>query len=365
MYQLKVCNSAGLVLADITRDLAPLDGRVILNFNDYLSSFGTLTFRVQTKSPRAAMDIFTPYKYHVKLYRFNELVWNGIIVDNPRRNHKFIEVRAYTYAWLFSKVMVQHNKSDSQTLEARMITSGTMSDTLTTIFNECKGITSSPIANFTLGTITNPPFPWDLNTTWSFSDILSMGFTFNNFLTLISSFADVSRSDWVVTKDKVLSFVQGVGVHRKDIAFTFGKGGNILDYDSPLDGRGFVNDHITACLKRNDYVIINSEDSDTSTYATMGRLWGSTSLSESLDQLLLNEKGKQIFKLNSTLDSQLSLDLADNAPQIGQFNLGDFVNIIIKDGPINFNSERRIIGYRTTVTDTMIENTSVITNVGI
>ena len=159
MYKLYIYDNSGNFVAHV-KNLVPLDDkRMVLTFADYLSSYGELRFRIQTKDPLLSSgNIFEPYKYHVKLWRDNAVVWAGVIVNNPRRNHRFIEVEVFTYSFLLNKVQVAHTE---HTPNWREITSGTMAEAITNLFNEGKNRSSSPISSFTLGTIVNPKYPWD------------------------------------------------------------------------------------------------------------------------------------------------------------------------------------------------------------
>lgn len=360
MYQLVVCNQQGAILADISKDLAPLtEDKRILQYDDYLSSFGTLKFRVQTKSPVAAKNLFVPYQNHVKLYRFNKLVWAGIITDNPSRNKLYIEVVARTYVWLFTKIPVK----TPSTTEERVFKTGTMKDAVTAIFNEGKAISDSPISTYTLGTIDNTKYPWD-GKDWTFTDVYKMSFFYNDLFTVLSCFADVTNADFEVTPDKTFNFREKIGTDRKDIVLKYGKGGNVEDYDSPLDGNNYINDSVIMSRNVKGDAVIKSEQSDSASFSVNGRLWGTTSLDEEIAQEMLDSKAKMIFKANG-IDSQLSLVLNENALPLGSYQLGDRVTAIIEDGPIRVNQTRRVIGWKVFVTDTMKETATIITNTNI
>lgn len=265
---------------------------------------------------------------------------------------------AYTYIWLFTRVPVNTPAVDKE----RTFNSGTMSTAVTTIFNEGKAISSSPIASFTLGTIENPKYPWDGTTDWVFTDTYVMSFYFNNIFQAISSFSDITNSDFMVSPDKVFSFKKRIGQERTDISLLYGRGGNVDDYDSPLDGYNFCNDLVVMSRNETGANVIKTEPSDSSSYSKYSRLWSTMSLDETIAQKMLDSKGKNYFSANNAVDNEISLVLNEKAMPIGSYNLGDTLKVIIKDGPINFNNTRRVIGWKCFIRDNMVERTTIITN---
>ena len=357
MYKLYVCNSAGAKVAYI-KDLVPFNGNTVLKFSDYISSYGQLTFRVQTKDPLASTGIFSPYQNHVKVYRNNVVVWCGIIANCPQRNRRFIEVEARTYAYLMSKVAVAHTADK----DYREFTSGNISTAITTIFNEGKNRGNSPIADFTLGTVTNPKYPWDSGVDFVFTTDIASRFQASSLLQVIMNMADVSNSDFTVSKDKVFTFMPEIGETKPNVVFKYGKGGNVDDYNSPLDGTNMSNDLYCASLDKEGLRIIDKEIEDTSLYQTYYRLWSSILFGEYLTQNLLNERAKKILSLNKLPDTQLDLMLNDKAAPFGTYDLGDYITVMIEDGAINVNKERRIIGWDVAVSDSGVESVTVSTN---
>ena len=347
MYKPYSCDSSGNKLAYIKNFYSLTKEGKVLEYSDFLSSYGELRFRIQTKDPVASQGVLNPYQNHIKLYRDNALVWAGVVISLPERNHTYIEVVAKTYAYLFTKVQVAHT---STTPDYREFKTGTMATAITTLFNEGKAVTSSPIVGYTLGTVDNPNYPWS-TTAWTFTDAFSMRFEYANLFSVINSFADITNADWTVSMDKVFTFRTLIGRDRPDISFRYGKGGNVENYNSPLDGEKYVNDFIVASLDKSGAKIIKWNGTDTSTYATHGRLFGAALINENLDQNFLNEKGKAIFGLNKRLDSEVSVMLNSKALPMGVYDLGDTVKINISDGPIEVNQSCRIVGWRVSIDD--------------
>ncbi|MCK9463786.1 MAG: phage tail protein [Proteobacteria bacterium] len=285
-------------------------------------------------------------------------MWAGVIVNNPHRNHEFIEVEAYTYEYLLSKIQVKHSTAK----DSRIFDSGTMATAITTIINEGKAVTSSPIASFTLGTITNPNYPWVSGTAWTFTSTYSMEFPYCNALQIISSFADITNADFTVSDSKVFTFKPTIGRDRTDISLRYGRGGNVSDYDAPLDGGNLSNDLIVFSLDKAGTNLISSSAMDTSTFGTYGRLWRSIPINDQLEQYQLNAKVGNLFKLDKSPDTQISLVLNERAMPIGTYDLGDTISIAISDGPIAVNKTARVIGWRCFVTNTGVESVSILTN---
>jgi hypothetical protein len=357
MYKLYIYDRAGTKLAYV-KNLVPLDSGKVLTFSDYLSSYGELRFRIQTKDPIAEKNILNPYQNEIKLYRDNKEVWAGVIVNCPHRNSRFIEVEAYTYAWLFKKVQVEHS---SATPYYREFNSGTIASNITTIFNEGKNRSSSPISDLTIGTIENPNYPWE-NTSWTFTINIMVRYEWADMFQVINSLADMSNADWYVTKDKVFNFVVQAGRDRNDVSLRFGRGGNVEDYDSPLDGTNMVNDLYASSLDKDGSNIIHSNKSDTSTYSDYGRLFGSMIFSDHLSQEMLENRTKILLNLNKKPNTEISLQLNDKALPFGVYELGDLVNVEIKDGPINEFQKRRVIGWKVELLNNGVEQVSIITN---
>lgn len=359
MYKIEILDKSNNLLARVER-LVSLDrAKNVIKFNDNLSGFGSCRFRVQTKDPIASRDLFEPYQNYIRIRKDNALVWVGVVVNNPIRRHEFIEVEGRTFAWLFTKVQVAHTAT---TPNWREVVTGTMAENLTTLFNEGKDRGHSPIGNFTLGTIQNPKFPWDTATDWTFSAAVSVRYEYASLFQVVNSFAGMANADWFVTKDRVFNFVTQAGRNRDDVSFRFGRGGNISDYNSPLDGTGMANDLWVASLEKAGSQIISRNFNDSSLFGRYGRLFGSSLFPDHLDINILSERGKRILELNKRPNTEISIILNEKALPFGTYDLGDYVNISIKDGPINVFEERRVVGWNVKIDETGIERVQLITN---
>jgi len=266
-------------------------------------------------------------------------------------------VTAHTMEFLLSKVQVANDAGKDLRTQT-----GTMSSMITTLMNEGISRGNSPIAGVTLGTIDNPVYPWDGTTPWTFSDVYQFKLVYSNLFSAINTFSDVTRADWNIDYNGVFNFKQQIGADRTDVAFKYGKGGNVVAFDSPLDGSNMVNDFMLIAQSQDGSNLVKSPKNDTSTYSLYGDLWGVKGISDMISQNFSDQKAQHIFNLNKSFDTQLFLDLAGNAMPVGSWDLGDKVNVDIQDGPISFNKKVRIIGWKTTVSDLGVERTQLITN---
>jgi hypothetical protein len=360
LYKLFILNSLGAKIAHV-KNLVPIKGTTCLEFEDYLSNYGSLKFRIQTKDPLlATTNIVEPHKYLIRLERDNATVFEGPIVNNPKRNHQFIEVEAKTYAWYLTKVQVNHTAT---TPDFRQFNAGTMATAVDTLFDEGVALANSPIHDFTVGTITNPDYPWAKETAWTFTTNLFMEFQHQDLFSVISSMANASNADFTVSDDKVFDFKPSIGTTRNDVTITFGRGGNCDDYDSPLDGEGMFNEIVCASFNSTGGSIIRSNVmSDTSLYTDYHRLWAGFMFDESLSPDTLNERAKRLLLLNKIANAQVDLVLNEKAMPMGTYNLGDYIRVNINDGPISFNKERRIIGWKVSVMSNGVERTTLVTS---
>lgn len=361
MYKLYIYNTSGHKVAYI-KNLVPLDGTKVLEFSDYLSSYGNLKFRVQTKDPVLTTNILEPYKYEVKLYRNQKLVWAGPIVNNTKRNHQFIEVECKTYAWLMTKVQVVNATTEDNGYSYSDYKTGTMATAVTDAFNSGKGFSSSPIASFTIGEITNPNYPWEPATAWTFTDTIKMRFEYPSLFGFISSLANVSNADFTVSAEKVFNFKPVIGDSRHDVALVFGRGGNIADYDSPLGGETMANDIIVSSYNESGAKIINKSQQDSALFADYYRLWESQLYNEQISEQVLNERAKRSLAISKIPNAQIDLILNENALPFGTYNLGDYVLVNINDGVIDYDKERRIIGWKVAVYSNGVERATLVTS---
>lgn len=375
-YKVQILNSSLEPLTEI-KSFYPLDSTGnFLEYLDKLSAWGRCRFRVATHDS-ALVDygnIFEPFKYHVRIYRANVLVWSGVIVTNPRRTRRFVEIEARTYLYLFTKVLVKRDASvaagDGKD-NYRTLSSGSMSTAVTNIINESKAdaITGSIMSQITIGTIENPDFPMNytkadgsaLIGSWSFSDDMTLQFDYRDIFYVLSSLAMYPACDFEVTKDLVFNFKQFIGNKQTDILFEYAEHGSITDYNAPLNGDRMAND-LTGVAADFGNQILHSQKADDASVQEYGRIQGVAAYVDVKNTNALRSRLTEELRLTSKPDSELHVTLNDKAYPLGQYGLGDVVRIKVKDRIIDVDQLRRIVGIDVYVDGTSQETVRLITN---
>lgn len=375
-YKVQILNSSLEPLTEI-KSFYPLDSTGnFLEYLDKLSAWGRCRFRIATHDS-ALVDygnIFEPFKYHVRIYRANVLVWSGVIVTNPRRTRRFVEIEARTYLYLFTKVLVKRDASvaagDGKD-NYRTLSSGSMSTAVTNIINESKAdaITGSIMSQITIGTIENPDFPMNytkadgsaLIGSWSFSDDMTLQFDYRDIFYVLSSLAMYPACDFEVTKDLVFNFKQFIGNKQTDILFEYAEHGSITDYNAPLNGDRMAND-LTGVAADFGNQILHSQKADDASVQEYGRIQGVAAYVDVKNTNALRSRLTEELRLTSKPDSELHVTLNDKAYPLGQYGLGDVVRIKVKDRIIDVDQLRRIVGIDVYVDGTSQETVRLITN---
>jgi hypothetical protein len=241
-YVIEILNKSLSKLAEV-RNPYPLDkSGIILSFSKELSDFGQCKFRVSAFDDILTQygDIFVPHQYHVRIRREGTVVWQGAIIDNPKRNTQFIEVVAAEYEFYLAKVLVNRTSNDPATGQAngvyRIFNSGTMSTAVISIINETIANlhnatnTSSILSGMTIGTVENPNYAPNmtdatgaaLTGAWNFTTNFQLTYDFHSILYILKSFGIYSYSDFYVDNSLVFNFKKFVGNNRHfDVNFLF------------------------------------------------------------------------------------------------------------------------------------------------
>lgn len=346
-----------------------------LEYGSRLSSYGEAKFRILTKD--IAWDrfgnIFDPYQNHIRIYRANQLVWSGVVVDLPQRNKRYIEIKGRTYLHILEKVLVKHDAPDGNNAEYfRTFKSGTMADAVRAIMTESITDTAAYpiISKITIGTIINPKYPQGFVDTanvsiagqdWKFTPDIALKFDERDIFFVLSQLANYSQCDFEITQDLVFNFIPRIGSRKVDMVFDYGVGGAIDDYNAPLWGSRMAN-HLVGIAADKDYVILKTEASDSASIAKRGRLSGVAAYIDVKNKNALNTRLAEELRFVSEPDAELSMIMNDKAAPLGTYNLGDTVTAVIEDGPISVRQERRVIGYDVKVNETMDETVRIMTN---
>lgn len=344
-----------------------------LKFSKKLSDWGTCTFRVATKDPLFTTegDILQPFKNHVRINRGGVKVWQGVIVKNPERNKKYIEVQAHTYEYLLSRVLIRHDAADGKGAEDfRRFKSGTMATAITTILTEAIADMGTQLSGLTTGTVENPAFPANfkdtannvLTGTWTFSDNFQVPYDYRDILYVIQTFGMYGNSDFNITDEFVFNFKKSLGNKQPDLKFFYkNEFGNIRDYNLPLDGDRMAN-YIVGVAADNEYNILHQEVQDNASIATYGKISAVAAYGDVKDKNLLQTRVQGELNLVKTPDPEAYVVLNDKAYPLGTYGVGDTVPIAVQDHIIDFAQTRRIVGIDVTVQTTGQETIKLYTN---
>lgn len=353
---------------------------MVLRYSRELSDYGQCTFRVSTKDPILSEfgDILQPHAYHVRVKRNNVIVWQGAIVDNPTRNKNYVEVKALEYLFYLGKVLIRRDadnpNTDDDESNFRVFSSGTMSSRVQTIFtNAISDLGPNHILSAaTVGTIENPNYPDNfinistgspLTGAWTFNSSVTVQFDYHSALYVLKSFGIYSNADFEMTTDLEFNFKKLIGQRVSGITFTYGRvGTNIVDYNFPRLGQRMANDLVGIATDDRGNVL-HAHKIDSSSINSLGKLQDARAYTDVKNQNLLDSRLKEeIFLTVSPDESPITLVLDENAYPLGQFELGDIVWVKVKDHVIDYEKERRIVGWTVNLHNTGKELTYVQTN---
>lgn len=370
-YRVELLDSA---LVPITRvqNLVPLDtSGNFLEYQSKLSQYGFCKFRIGTKDPMWNQfgDIAQPYANHVRVYRSNVLVWSGVIVQCTKRNKNFIEIRAFDYLYLLSKVLLRHDATGD--VNYRTVNSGTLATAVQTILTEAKADGPSTLNLLTLGNLENPNFPanfTDINglaiggQPWTFSSNFLIKFDYRDVLYVLQSFGTYANCDFTIDQNMNFTFQKFIGNKQPNIMFEYSNYGAIEDYELPLDGDRMAN-YLVGIAADIDGNILKVELTDDDSIKKYGKVPGVAAYTDVKNIDLLRSRITQELQLVSTPDSEINIVLNDRAYPLGQYGLGDIVTIKIKDHIINVNVQRRVVAIDVKVHKTGKETIRLVTNV--
>lgn len=373
------------VLAQV-KNPVPLDKQgTILRYSKELSDFGQCTFRISAFDTFWAQngDIVLPHQNHVRIVRNGVTVWQGAIIANPKRNKQFIEVVAAEYEWYLGRILVNRTSNDPATGQAdgiyRIFNSGGMDTAVTAFMNETianiKGANSAHIlAGMTLGTIENPNFPPNmtdatgaaLTGAWAFSTNLQLTYDFTDVLSILKAFGIYSYADFYIDSNLVFNFKKFVGNDRHyDVNFVFTKkNSNIIDYNLPRLGQRMANS-LYGIATNTSGQVLNSPQTDQASITKYGLMQGVAAYADIKDQGILNARTQAELPLVSTPDETNAIVVLNEtaAYPLGQWDIGDIVNISVSNNGIVFDEIRRVVGVTVAVNATGREFTTVQSNI--
>lgn len=356
MYKVEILDSSRNPVTEI-KNLVPINERgTVLRFTKALSDWGDCKFRVQTKDPVLTSNILQPWKYHVRIKRNQIVVWQGVIIDNPVRNSNYIEVEAATYVFRLDRLLVDRDNATTAKPYAdnyRTFDSGTMKAAVEAMINESKDKvqTGDILDGVTIRDVENPDFPSyytkgdgsDLSGPWEFSSDITLQFDYRSVLYVLKAFGIYANTDFDMDENLNFDFKKYIGVKRPELVFEYTNYGAIVDYDVPLSGKRMTNDllGIAADVKNR---IMHVDKSEQESIQENGLLQDVAAYTDVKDKNALRSRIVEELPFLATPDNVISAVLNEKAYPLGQYDIGDTVTYKIKDGIIDVNQRRRIVG---------------------
>lgn len=377
MYQVEVLD-ANLNPVGLLKEFPPNSGDVWLTYGKTLSNYAKARFRVATRDPFVARgDVLVPYHNHIVIRRGGKVVWQGIVVNNPSRNKNYIEVEAYDYLYLLSKVLIQQDTAPKDT-NFKQIDSGTMASTITTLITQAaaNAPTGSIIKKIVPGQIDNPSFPQgfvdatgkDLsNQPWTWSSNFLIKYDYQDTLYVIESLSVYCQFEFELVwngANLVFNFKKDLGQNRPGLVFDFRTlgPGTLDDFDVPLNGDRMAN-HLIGTAADNNFQVLKVDQSDTASIAKYGQVDGIAAYKDVKNSSLLKQRVAEELRIVADPSSAIKLLAKPSVYPIGTFNLGDRVTVFIDHYGVQVNEVRQVVGYEVDVHLTGYEQIKLTTNI--
>ena len=390
VYEIRILDTSLNEVAQVVNPYPIDQAGNILRFSKELSDYGQCTFRISAFDDILTQygDIIQPHHNHIRIVRNGTTVWQGAIIDNDKRNSKFIQVVAAEYEFYLSKILIKRSSTNPVTAASdgvfRIFSSGTMATAVTNIINET--ITrlntttnaNSVLAGMTLGTVENPNFPPNMtdNTgaaltgAWTFSTTLQLSYDYQSVLYVLKSFGIYSYADFYLDQSLVFNFKKFVGNNRHfDVNFTFNQvdkqsQSNIIDYQLPRLGQRMAN-QLWGIATDTNGLILNDPESDQASITRYGFMEDVAAYADVKDKGILKARTAAELPIISTPDETNVIVILNEtaAYPLGLWDIGDIVNIEIHNKGVDFVDTRRIVGATVSVHNTGREITTVQTNV--
>lgn len=378
---IEILNTSLQKIAEIKAPYPLTKAGMVLRYSRELSDYGTCLFRVSTKDAVLTQfgDILKPHQYHVRIKRGSVIVWQGAIVDNPTRTKNYIEVKAVEYLYYLSKVLIRRDSDNPTTTDDesnfKVFSTGTMASAVQTLFqNAITDLgTAHILSTAAVGTIENPDYPNNfvdssspprpLTGAWNFTTDVTVQFDYHSALYVLKQFGIYSNADFEMTTNLTFNFKKLIGQRVSGITFTYNRvGTNIVDYNFPRLGQRMANSLVGIATDDKGNVL-HAIKVDEASIASIGKLQDAKAYTDVKNQNLLDSRLKEEIRLTvDPTESPITIVLDENAYPLGQFNLGDIVWVKVKDHVIDYEKERRIIGFTVNLHNTGRELTYIQTN---
>ena len=364
----------------------PLTGGNIVQYSKELSDYGQCTFRISSYDPQFATfgDILQPHANHVRIQRNNVTVWQGAIIENPRRTKDYVQVVAAEYLWYLSKKLVHRTSIDPATNTAdgiyRIFNTAngatTMAAAVTAIMNETIAdyqSTNHALASMTLGEIDNPNYPPNITNAasppaalsgpWEFGDgtsAPSLTFDFHTILYILQQFGAYTYADFAIDNSRVFSFRSFLGNDLRDtVTLSWAENSDTVDFNLPRLGQRMVNQLYGIATDENGNVL-HAQQSDQPSITTNGLLEGVAAYVDIKDQATLNARVQAELPMISTPDgAATAVTVDERALTPGIVSVGDVVNQSVQHRAVQYAQPRRVVGMTTVVYNTGHEETTI------
>lgn len=359
----------------------PLDkSGTLLMYSKELSDAGVCTFRVSSYDTLFTKigDIITPHQYHVRIMRNGVNVWQGAIIDNPKRTKDFVEVKAAEYVWYLNKILVGRTSNNPATGDAdgvyRIFQSGSMADAVNAVMNETIArwaASNHALASVTIGTVENPDYPPNMTNAngdaltggWVFGDGQTnpqLTFDFHSVMYVMKSFGAYSYADFNIDSNMKFNFKKFLGNdNHQDVNFTWGEHGNAEDFNVTRLGERMTND-LWGIAVDNNGKILHIEQTDEPSKKVNGILEQVAAYSDIKDQGTLDARIQAEMPLISTPDASAdTFVLSEKAYPLGVYDIGDIITAKVDHVAVQYNEVKRIVGISVSLNDTGREMTTV------
>lgn len=361
----------------------------MLQYSRELSDYGKCKLRISAYDPIFTTygDVIQPHKYHIRIRKGTTIVWQGAIVDNPKRNKTFIDILAVEYEFYLKTTLINRTSPDvnGTTDIYRTFSSGTMAAAVTAIMTESLAKytnTTHVLSSMTLGTIDNPNFPpnmvsdyvnngtnvpltggWNFGTGIQTAQGPQLQFDYHTVYYILKVFGIYSYADFKINNQLQFNFRSFYGNNLlSSFVFAFGQQGNVVDYALPRLGQRVVNS-LTAIATDPNGVILHVNPNSQTAISQYGLLEGVAAYTDVKSQSILNARGAAEIGLISVPDeSNATVVLDENGYPRGQYDIGDIITIKVTNLGVNFNQIRRIVGITVTENETGREEITIQSN---
>lgn len=334
-------------------------------FTFYESSPGQLVFTLPLKSPLADSSIIGQNSNIIEIYDGPTLVWAGIVSDYSGTEDT-VTVTCDSFLYLFNyyfakKASTNNSFKDYYCSNTARDSNAWSAIAINTIVNtivtnaiaETNSLLGSSKCNVTIGTIEAPTAPASVSRLSNFNTVYAL---MGDLLAAANSASDAPVME--VTPQRVFNFWKNKNTDRPDTVFILGSNMLRIDWAERVSD---VSNHVFGAGAGFWDKEIATEASDATSKAAYGAMFDILSrkdLSTTADLLVsLNDFIKDYKDPSQVYGFSVKTKLFDG------WNLGDNIRVIAKNGLLNVDEYRRIVGVG--VSDAEAVNIQIITDLKI